>query len=124
MHELDPLFDTVARYFSLLAEPTRLRILHCICHEEKSVNEIVMLSEATQTNVSRHLNLLHRAGIVARRKEGNQVYYQVADPVFINICREVCVRIAARIEEHQPLRNSFLELMPNSQRRKKEFSRA
>lgn len=118
MHELDPLFDTVARYFSLLAEPTRLRILHCICHEEKSVNEIVNLSEATQTNVSRHLNLLHRAGIVARRKEGNLVFYQVADPVFIDVCREVCVRIAARIEEHQPLRNSFLELMPSARRRK------
>src|SRR5690348_6179515 len=101
--ELDAVFLAVARYFGLLSEPTRLRILHAICQCEQSVSAIVEATGATQTNVSRHLSLLHRAGVVSRRKAGNVVYYAVADPEFVSICRSVCVQIAARIDAHAPL---------------------
>ena len=113
MNELDQVFESVASYFGLLSEPTRLKILHAICNEERAVNEIVDAVDATQTNVSRHLNQLYRAGVVARRKEGNAVYYRVADPNFVEICRTVCVQIASRIDEHhRPLRKELLALMP------------
>ena len=79
MDELDPVFDAVASYFSVLSEPTRLRIMHSICETEKTVSLIVEDIGATQTNASRHLSLMHRAGVLARRKEGNLVYYRVAD---------------------------------------------
>src|SRR5512142_3215829 len=92
--ELDAVFLAVARYFGLLSEPTRLRILHAICQSEQSVSAIVEATGATQTNVSRHLSLLHTAGVVSRRKAGNVVYYGVADPEFVSICRGVCVQIA------------------------------
>ncbi len=78
--ELDTVFASVARYFSLLADATRLKILHTICQSEQSVSAIVQATGASQTNVSRHLALLHQAAVVGRRKEGNAVYYQVADP--------------------------------------------
>ena len=39
--ELDSVFASVAQYFSLLAEPTRLKILHSICQSEESVSAIV-----------------------------------------------------------------------------------
>jgi len=106
--ELDRVFAVVARYFGLLSEPTRLRILHTICLDERSVSAIVAATGATQTNVSRHLALMHRAGVVSRRREGSTVYYRVADPEFIEICRSVCVRIASRIDEWQPLRQGLL----------------
>lgn len=41
MDELDGVFEAVASYFSVMSEPMRLRILHAICRDEKSVNEIV-----------------------------------------------------------------------------------
>ena len=106
--ELHAVFDAVARYFSLLAEPTRLRILHAICHSEQSVTAIVAATGATQTNVSRHLALLLRAGVVGRRRDGSTVYYAIADPEFVTICRSVCVRIAGRIDAAQPLRCDLL----------------
>ena len=37
MHELDPVFTTVADYFSILSEPTRLKIMHSVCHGEKAI---------------------------------------------------------------------------------------
>lgn len=102
------MFVAVARYFSLLADPTRLRILHAICTAEQSVSAIVDATGATQTNVSRHLALLLQAGAVARRREGASVYYAVADPELVAICRTVCVRIAARIDAGAPLKRDLL----------------
>ena len=107
--ELDQVFDAVARYFSLLSERTRLKILHSICNAEQSVGAIVAATGATQTNVSRHLALMHQAGVVSRRRDGNAVYYKVTDPEFVEICRAVCVRIAGRIEAGEPLKRDLLE---------------
>jgi DNA-binding transcriptional ArsR family regulator len=107
--ELGPVFASVARYFALLAEPTRLKILHAICQAEHSVSAIVAATGATQTTVSRQLGMLHRAGVVSRRREGSLVYYRVADPAFVELCRSVCVQIASRIDERAPLRDGLLE---------------
>ncbi|MEP6941386.1 MAG: metalloregulator ArsR/SmtB family transcription factor [Betaproteobacteria bacterium] len=100
---------TVARYFLLLSEPTRLKILHAICRSEQSVSAIVSATQATQSTVSRHLGMLHRAGVVSRRRERNEVRYRVADPAFMEVCRSVCVQIASRIEERAPLARELLD---------------
>jgi DNA-binding transcriptional ArsR family regulator len=107
--ELDHVFAVVARYFAVLSEPTRLKILHTICQDERSVSAIVAATGATQTNVSRHLSLMLQAGVVSRRRDGNTVYYRVADREFVEICRSVCVQIASRIEEQKPLKKDLLQ---------------
>ena len=107
--ELDEVFASVARYFALLSEPTRLKILHAVCNEERSVSQIVASTGASQTNVSRHLALMHQAGVVSRRREGSAVYYCLVDREFAEICRTVCIRIAGRIEADAPLRRDLLE---------------
>ena len=114
MDELDEVFKVVADYFGILSEPSRLKILHAICQEEKSVSQIVELVGLSQTNVSRHLNQLHKARVVARRKEGTTVLYNVSDPVLVDLCRMACNRIAAGIEEKQPLKEGLMDLMPSA----------
>ncbi len=96
MDSLGHVFEAVSGYFALLSEPMRLRILHSICREEKSVSQIVAEIGASQTNVSRHLNTLYRAGALNRRKDGNFTYYGVRDSTLTEICRTVCTHIAAR----------------------------
>jgi len=117
MNELDPVFDAVAAYFSVLSEPTRLKIMHAVCNGERSVSDIVAETGATQTNVSRHLGLMHRHGVLTRRREGTQVFYRVADPTMVDLCRSVCNRIAGTIEERRPLRRQFLKLLPAAKKR-------
>lgn len=117
MNETDPVFDAVAAYFAVMAEPTRLKILHAICEQERSVNRIVEELGATQTNVSRHLALMYRSGVVVRRKEGNQVFYKVADKTMLEICRTVCTQIAGQIDEREPLRKGLLQLIPGRGKR-------
>ena len=84
------LFEEVAGYFSLLSEPTRLKILHAVCEGERTVGEIVAHVESTQANVSRQINMLYRAKILSRRKEGTQVFYRIADQKTIELCQSVC----------------------------------
>lgn len=110
MDALGQVFEAVSSYFALLSEPTRLRILHSICREEKSVSQIVAETGATQTNVSRHLNTLYRAGALSRRKDGNFTYYGVRDSAVVEICRTVCTHIAARDDERSEERSGMLRL--------------
>ncbi|HJU99908.1 MAG TPA: metalloregulator ArsR/SmtB family transcription factor [Burkholderiaceae bacterium] len=91
-------FEEVSNYFFLLSEPTRLKILHALCAGERPVGEIVTEIESTQANVSRQLNMLYRARILGRRKEGTQVYYRIDDQATIDLCRTVCGQMASRIE--------------------------
>jgi DNA-binding transcriptional ArsR family regulator len=107
MDELSPVFEVVARYFRMLSDPTRLKILHSICADERTVSEIVEQTGCTQSNVSRNLALMHQMGGVARRRSANFVHYRVADPMLAEVCRMVCVRIASQLEEQTPLREQL-----------------
>lgn len=80
----------VARRFAVLSEPMRLRLLHALFEGEKSVNTLVGVTGGTQANISRHLQTLADAGLLARRKEGLQVFYAIADPSIFELCDLVC----------------------------------
>jgi DNA-binding transcriptional ArsR family regulator len=78
--------EQAALRFRLLGEPMRLRILQAVCRKPRTVNEIVRAVGATQANVSKHLTLLAGAGILARRKEGQQVYYGMKGRLAMKLC--------------------------------------
>ncbi len=80
----------IARRFSVLSEPLRLRLIHALFDGEKSVNTLVELTGGTQANVSRHLQTLMQAHMLGRRKEGLQVFYSIADPSIFELCELVC----------------------------------
>ena len=111
MDEMDEVFESVARYFAILSEPARLRILHAICQQEKAVGQIVEETGMTQTSVSRHLNLMYQAGALKRRKEGSMVLYGVSDATLTDVCRSVCVRVSAELDGKKVLKRSFKELI-------------
>jgi len=112
-------FDIAAAYFAVLSEPMRLQIMHATCEEEKAVSEIVEELGATQSNISRHLNLMYRGGLLTRRKEGIQVYYVTADPEMVENLRNVCTRLAIQMDEKTPLRGELLRLMSKPKRKKR-----
>lgn len=80
----------VAKRFRLLGEPFRLRLLQQLESGEKSVNELVEALDGNQPNVSKHLALLHDAGLVGRRRDGTTVLYCINDPVVFKLCALVC----------------------------------
>lgn len=80
----------VARRFAVLAEPMRLKLIHALVGGEMPVNALVEATGGTQANVSRHLQTLAEAGVLSRRKEGLQVFYQICDPSIFDLCELVC----------------------------------
>lgn len=72
--------DLVARYFKVLAEPTRTRILELLRGgAELSVRELMDRLGLAQSNVSNHLACLRWCGFVLTRREHRTVYYRLAD---------------------------------------------
>ncbi|MBU4201920.1 MAG: metalloregulator ArsR/SmtB family transcription factor [Candidatus Altiarchaeales archaeon] len=62
-----------------LSDETRLRILDFLRNGEKCVCEIIPFTGKSQPTVSMHLRVLKEAGLLKERKEGNKVFYSVAD---------------------------------------------
>ena len=83
----------VATLFRALAEPTRLAIIQDLKSGERNVSEIVSCQSSSQANISKQLKQLHEAGLIERRKQSNQVYYQIADPMVLELCKLVCEKI-------------------------------
>ena len=65
-------FELAAELFSVLATPMRLRVLSALCEREKSVNELLAEIDTTQPNLSQHLAVLYRTGVLAKRREGTR----------------------------------------------------
>jgi ArsR family transcriptional regulator len=91
--------ELVAARFRMLAEPMRLRLLNELRAGEKTVTELVEATEAGQANVSKHLGLLADAGMVARRKDGLNVFYFIADESLFELCDLVCSRLQRELAE-------------------------
>ncbi len=92
-------FELAAELFAVLATPMRLRVLSSLCEREKSVNELLAEIDTTQPNLSQHLAVLFRTGVLAKRKEGTQVIYRVQSEKAVALCRGVCTQIAIELDE-------------------------
>ncbi len=86
----DSAVEAIARVFRLLGEPIRLRILQSLETGEHNVTDLVEALGAGQPNISRHLNALYEAGLVARRRQGSNIYYSIGDPMVFKLCELVC----------------------------------
>jgi DNA-binding transcriptional ArsR family regulator len=82
-------FQKAAEVFSLLSAATRLRILDALCDREMCVGELAAELEMPQPTVSQHLSLMFRAGLLARRKDGQQVHYRVEPKTRSFLCSAV-----------------------------------
>lgn len=86
----EPVVELIARRFRVIGEPMRIRILDRLRDGEASVQELTEALHTSQQNISKHLGVLHEAGIVARRKQANSSLYAIADESVLSLCEEVC----------------------------------
>ena len=90
-HPLPPLVvDIVAERFRALGEPMRIRILDLLRDGEMTVGELADALGTTQQNVSKHVGVLQRAGIVGRRRDGVRTPYAITDETVLDLCGIVC----------------------------------
>ena len=92
-------FTLAAELFAVLATPIRLQILSAVCEREKSVSELLLEIDTTQPNLSQHLAVLFKTGVLAKRRVGTQVIYRVQSEKAVALCRSVCTQIAIEMDE-------------------------
>jgi DNA-binding transcriptional ArsR family regulator len=68
-----------SRFFKALADETRLRILKLLEIREMCVCEVMVAIGLTQPTASHHLGILENSGLVKGRKEGQWVFYSIAN---------------------------------------------
>ena len=100
----DELLNRIAEVLKAMADPTRLKILHCLNQGERCVSDILEVVGGSQANVSKHLSVLKRAGLVDSRRDGLNVFYHITDEGVFTICRNVCDSLELRIDrEHETI---------------------
>jgi DNA-binding transcriptional ArsR family regulator len=82
--------ERIAQYFRTLGDAQRLSILHCLQSGERTVGEIAALTQASPSNVSKHLATLRANGLVDRRQDGNRAYFGITAPFIFELCDIVC----------------------------------
>ncbi|HEX6106464.1 MAG TPA: metalloregulator ArsR/SmtB family transcription factor [Gemmatimonadales bacterium] len=96
------LYGQVARIGKAVSSPQRLELLHLLAHGEKSVETLAAQTQLTIKNASAHLRVLREARLVEPRKEGQHVYYRLAEEgvaTFFLSLRDLAERRLAEVRE-------------------------
>ena len=96
--DMRPLFKMHANVCQALANEHRLAILYSLKDGERRVSDLAEEIGISLHNVSQHLRVLRQALLVRSRKEGQTVYYSIANPKFMEACS---LMRQGLIEEHQ-----------------------
>ena len=74
-----------AEIFQALAHPTRIAIVEALRDGEMSARRLIEQLGLEQANASQHFAVLRSKQVVVSRKDGNQVFYSLRDPVLIEV---------------------------------------
>ncbi|SFK45174.1 DNA-binding transcriptional regulator, ArsR family [Halobacillus dabanensis] len=78
----------VSQTFKALSDPTRIRILHLLCEQEMSVNQIADTLELRQSTVSHQLRFLKNLRLVKYRRAGTTLFYSHDDEHVIDLLQQ------------------------------------
>jgi DNA-binding transcriptional ArsR family regulator len=95
----EPLIELVAQRFRVLGEPMRIKLLDRLREGDATVSDLQDALGASQQNVSKHLGILHAAGMVSRTKRGNSTLYSISDPTVFELCEQVCGGVRRQLQE-------------------------
>lgn len=105
---LDKTFDKAAELFSLMSIPTRLRIISELCQGEKNVGQLLESIDVPQPNMSQHLNIMFRSGVLGKRRQGTQMFYRISDETAAKVCRAVCTQVAIGADMNDQFNKEFV----------------
>jgi ArsR family transcriptional regulator len=102
--------ERTAAIFSALAHPLRLQIMESLREGPCCVCQIIPRVGGEQSNVSHHLAILRRAGIVQCEKRGVEVWYAVADPRIFEMMDLINSCVLGNLEKARSLLESIRQV--------------
>jgi rhodanese-related sulfurtransferase/DNA-binding transcriptional ArsR family regulator len=103
------LYTHFARIGAALSSPVRLEIVDLLAQTERPVEELAGQLGLPIANASAHLKVLHGARLVDRRREGQRIYYRLADPAVGQLLRQLQAVGRAQLAEVDQLVRRYYE---------------
>ena len=94
----EPLIELVAQRFPVLGEPMRIKPLYRPRDSDATVGELQEAVGASQQNISKHLGILHAAGMASRTKDGNHARYSISDPSVFELWEHACGGVRRQLQ--------------------------
>ena len=107
-HEKDALFEAIALMGKAFASPRRLELLDLLAQAPRTVDELARASDQSTANTSQHLQALHVAGMVTRRREGTSVRYTLAGDEVLSLWLALRDASVARLGEVERAARNYL----------------
>jgi rhodanese-related sulfurtransferase len=104
----DALFEAIARIGKAFASPRRLELIDLLAQGPRTVEELAGATQQSSANTSQHLQSLHSAGVVERRREGTRVRYALAGDDVIELWAALQEVAAAHIGEVERAAREYL----------------
>lgn len=102
------LFEAIALMGKAFASPRRLELLDLLAQAPRGVEELARESGQSTANASQHLQALHAAGMVTRRREGTRVRYSLAGEEVLRLWLALRDASAARLAEVERAAHDYL----------------
>ncbi len=101
------LFKLQSDICKIMANPVRMEIIYALKEGEKGVGELVESTGLTKSNVSQHLSVLKSATMVNARREGQNIFYSIANEKLLEACRLMREVLMEQLNEKQKLINKL-----------------
>jgi DNA-binding transcriptional ArsR family regulator len=89
----------VVERLRVMGQVVRMHLIECLAQGEAAPHELAEELGLSQQNVSKHLQVLYRARLVRRRRDGTTVLYSLADDTAIGVLDQMVARVSAQIAE-------------------------
>ncbi len=103
------LFKLQADVCKTMANPVRMEIIYALKEGAKTVSELVEIMDLTKSNVSQHLAVLKSAEMVNTRRDGQNIFYSIANEKIIEACRLMREVLMEQISKKQQLMDRLKE---------------
>ena len=103
------LFKLQADVCKTMANPVRMEIIYALKEGEKTVSELVGTTGLNKSNVSQHLAILKSAEVVGTRREGQNIFYSIANEKILEACRLMREVLMEQISKKQKLMDRIEE---------------
>ena len=91
--------EAIAAWLRVISEPTRIRLMELLNRGGASVQGLAAQLGMTYYNVSKHLGVLHQAGIVSRRTEDRRLHYELVDWSGWWMIEQAALSVTARADD-------------------------
>src|SRR5688500_9118992 len=102
------IYEQFARISKALAAPARLELLDLLSQGERSVDALARATELSVANASQHLQVLAAARLIESRRDGQRIFYRVADPSVETLWHALQTTAEARLAELDEVAREYL----------------